>query len=771
LSGCILELSEKQLPIHDRFSPAGFLQGTMNNPSVDRPAVHGKRISPSTLLPFALVIAMVLLIVFSGFLWNRYSHYRLLQSRLATIEGLCADFVYYDEVLTMSARMAAASGNLSWEERYRGFDEKLSAALRQAKELAPEDLNDVATFSVDKANDKLVDMERRAFLLVHQGNLQEADALLDGTSYRDQKEIYRKGIDTIRAEIEERAGKTLASFQRQTVFGAAAFLVVLLILLVSMVGGTRSLQANFHRIQRAEAELRTLNESLEARVAERTAVLSRTTDALNNELAARKDIETALRETAENFQAGIDSAQDGIIVIDSSGNITSWNVASERMFGYSKAEAMGRDVCSLIVPDRYREAHATHFAEFRETGKGGAIRKTTELHGLRKNGTEFSLDMSLSALSLGGKRGAMSIVRDTSERKRAEEAIQKTNEKLAGMVTRLENLGAQSDNLRAMGGFLLSCSTIDEIHPVITQSMKKLLPGSAGAMFLLSPSTTDLESACTWGGFPEDADDMVFSPDACWGLTRGGLYVVDDMQTGVICTHLHHPAITAYACLPLMAKSEVLGLLHIRKQSAAGPEGVQAWVTGVRDVAPELGELLSLSVSNIRLREKLSIQSIRDPLTGLFNRRYMEESFQKEISRAARKQVSIAVVMLDIDHFKTFNDKHGHAAGDAVLVALAGFLKGRMRGGDVACRYGGEEFALILPECSLEDGVRRSSQLGEEFRTVRVSYGGGTLDPITLSMGVASYPLHGARPEELLGAADAALYRAKQEGRDRVVPA
>ncbi len=322
-----------------------------------------------------------------------------------------------------------------------------------------------------------------------------------------------------------------------------------------------------------------------------------------------------------------------------------------------------------------------------------------------------------------------------------------------------------------MGSFLLSCSTIDETRPVITQSMKNLFPGSAGALFLLSPSATDLEPAAAWGEFPDNAQDNVFSPDACWGLTRGSLYIVEDAQSGLVCRHLRHSPGTAYACLPLMAKSEALGLLHIRKQSAGGPDDVRTWVAGVKDVASELAEMLSLSVSNIRLREKLSVQSIRDPLTGLFNRRYMEESFQKEISRAARRQEPIGVVMLDIDHFKTFNDIHGHAAGDAVLVALAAFLKLRMRGGDVACRYGGEEFVILLPECSLDDAVKRVGQLAEELRTVRVSYAGETLGPVTVSMGVASFPLHGARPDALLGAADAAMYRAKQEGRDRIVRA
>ncbi|TAM56438.1 MAG: diguanylate cyclase [Acidobacteria bacterium] len=743
----------------------------MNNASVDSAPFHGRRFSPSTLLPLSLVLAMALLIVFGGFLWNRYSRFRSLQTRLTAVQGLSAELVYYDEALTMSATMAAATGDLRWEERYLAFGKKLSAALKRANELTSEALGGEATAFVDSANTRLVEMEQRAFLLVRQGHRQEAGDLLAGTAYRSQKDVYRKGIETINAELEEHATRALASFQRQTVVGACAFLAVLLILLVSTVQGTRSLQANFRRIQRAEEELRALNRNLEERVADRTTTLTRANVDLTNELEERRKVEASLRESEEQFRTGVASALDGIIVIDNDGNITSWNEASERMFGYSRDEAMGRNLHELIAPLRYRQAHAAHFEEFQRTGRGAAVGKTTELHGLRKDGTDFPVELSLSAISLRGRWGALGIVRDTSERKRAEEALQEANDTLAGVVSRLEKLGVQDENLRAMASFLLSCSTIDEIPPIITQSMKHLFPGTAGALFLLSPSSTDLEAAGTWGGLPGNAEDSVFPPDACWGLTRGGLYVVDDMQSGLICRHLRHSPGAAYACLPLMAKSEVLGLLHVRKHSAEGPDDVRDWVGGVKDVALELSELLSLSVSNIRLREKLSVQSIRDPLTGLFNRRYMEESFQKEISRAARRQEPIGVVMLDIDRFKTFNDLHGHAAGDAVLVALAAFLKQRMRGADVACRYGGEEFVIILPECSLDNAMKRAGQLAEELRTVRVSYAGETLGPVTVSVGVASFPLHGARPDALLGAADAAMYRAKQEGRDRVVRA
>jgi len=194
-------------------------------------------------------------------------------------------------------------------------------------------------------------------------------------------------------------------------------------------------------------------------------------------------------------------------------------------------------------------------------------------------------------------------------------------------------------------------------------------------------------------------------------------------------------------------------------------------IANLREMSSQLSELLSLSISNLRLSETLSIQSIRDPLTGLFNRRYTEEMLQREIYRAARKQHEIGVVMADIDHFKRFNDLYGHAAGDLVLAELAALLKTRMRGADIACRYGGEEFVLVFTEASLEDTMVRANQLKDEVKGLRVSYAGQEIGPIALSMGVSAYPVGGTRPEELLRAADAALYRAKQAGRDRVVSA
>jgi diguanylate cyclase (GGDEF)-like protein len=185
-------------------------------------------------------------------------------------------------------------------------------------------------------------------------------------------------------------------------------------------------------------------------------------------------------------------------------------------------------------------------------------------------------------------------------------------------------------------------------------------------------------------------------------------------------------------------------------------------------LAVAIAENLSLALANLKLRESLQNQAIHDPLTGLYNRRYLEETMDRELHRARRQETQLGVVMIDLDHFKDFNDTFGHAAGDALLSALANVITTGIRADDIACRYGGEEFLLIMPGASLETTRERADNLSQAVRNLQVKYQDQLLQSTTISLGVAIFPDHGLTAEEVIAAADAALYRAKQAGRDRV---
>jgi diguanylate cyclase (GGDEF)-like protein len=208
-------------------------------------------------------------------------------------------------------------------------------------------------------------------------------------------------------------------------------------------------------------------------------------------------------------------------------------------------------------------------------------------------------------------------------------------------------------------------------------------------------------------------------------------------------------------------------VLHVGCRAIAETGAPEATET-TRRLAEAVAAQLALGVANVKLRDVLRSQSIRDPLTGLFNRRYMEETLEREVRRAVRGRRPIAVLILDLDRFKQVNDRWGHAAGDALLRGLGALLQDGSRREDVACRYGGEEFVLVLPGTSLEDAGHRAEQLRAAVKSLRLRQEDEGPGSVSVSIGVAAYPDHALDTPGLLKAADAALYRAKREGRDRV---
>ena len=223
-----------------------------------------------------------------------------------------------------------------------------------------------------------------------------------------------------------------------------------------------------------------------------------------------------------------------------------------------------------------------------------------------------------------------------------------------------------------------------------------------------------------------------------------------------------------HACMPLKIRKETLGVLHL--QDGADDGGIAALQTDSGfELETRLASDIAYGIWNIRSREALRDLSIKDPLTGLFNRRYMDESLAQEQARSLRNRLQLAVIMIDIDDFRNFNDNFGHDAGDAVLRSLGEVFRRNARGSDVACRYGGEEFVLILSPSSSDGARRLAERIRQDVRQLSVSHAGRNLDGITLSLGVAMFPEQASDPAALIKAADVALYEAKNAGRDRVV--
>jgi diguanylate cyclase (GGDEF)-like protein len=260
------------------------------------------------------------------------------------------------------------------------------------------------------------------------------------------------------------------------------------------------------------------------------------------------------------------------------------------------------------------------------------------------------------------------------------------------------------------------CVSLEEASAVISRMGPHFFPDTSGALYLTSASRNVVERAVSWG---EGSDAEVFAPEDCWALRRGREHLVTEGGTAPRCKHLPEGASGTYLCVPLVAQGEALGQLFLR---TLGNSATWQDESG-RRLARTVADAVALALSNLRLRETLRFQSIRDPLTGLFNRRYLEETFERELSRAARTDALIGVVLFDIDHFKRFNDTFGHEAGDLVLKELGPLIKEHRRGEDIACRYGGEEFILVLPSVTLEATRLRAEALREATKRLALSSG------------------------------------------------
>jgi len=345
------------------------------------------------------------------------------------------------------------------------------------------------------------------------------------------------------------------------------------------------------------------------------------------------------------------------------------------------------------------------------------------------------------------------------ERALAQQELNLQNER---MVRELTLRSTRATGLAKMAELLQSCSDLKDIFAVVAGMAPKIFPELRGVVLVLNSSRDLLEIAASWSECQPPA--TTFSPGDCWALRTGHVHMVATGDSTAECRHVVSGQ-GAYACLPLMSQGGPIGVVHFQIIAPG------ALSEAVMLMANMFAEQVGLSVANLRLREALRDQSIRDALTGLFNRRYLEGTLEREIRRAVRSEQILGVLILDLDHFKKFNDTYGHDAGDTVLRETAAFLTKSVRAEDIVCRFGGEEFVIILPLADIKATQARAERIRSKIRELAILHQGKAVGMVTVSVGVAELPEHGTTPKTLLEAADAALYRAKREGRDRVVAA
>jgi len=361
----------------------------------------------------------------------------------------------------------------------------------------------------------------------------------------------------------------------------------------------------------------------------------------------------------------------------------------------------------------------------------------------------------------------LGIAQDITEPRRVQEQLRRTNDALASTVQELARRNLQMLALNETVDHLQGCATWKEAEAALGECVPEIFPQEAGGLYLIGPRRSILHPLVVWGS--PAAPDRSFPLTHCQALRRRREFWTEASHPPKPCLHYERQDGISDLCLSLRSQSQVLGLLHLRLTVGDDPEAAQDLKASVLRFAVNAAEQIALTLANIQLRETLQTQAIQDPLTGLYNRRFFNDALRRELQRSARRDTSMALLMIDLDHFKRVNDARGHEAGDRLLREVAAMLRRGVRAEDVIARYGGEEFMVLLPETGLSEGVVLAERLRMAFKELEVHHGGEPLGPLTLSVGVAARPESGTEVEELVQAADAALYRAKREGRDRVI--
>ena len=443
--------------------------------------------------------------------------------------------------------------------------------------------------------------------------------------------------------------------------------------------------------------------------------------------------------------------------MDASGRIIDWNHAAQRTFGYDRDEVVGRELAETIVPERLRQAHREGLARYLRTGERRILDERTELSAIHRDGYEFPIEITISCARPAGAGGGAdaagepifhAFLHDISERRLSEQV------------------------LRAMQSVTTAMARADTPEAALEAVLERLgqdMGWDVGAFWGVAGDGA-LDLVAGWAGGRVDASEferlsrqLRLEPGA--GLpgqamqSREPIWIQDyAADPGMLRARAARTAgLHSAVCVPATREGEVVGIieffctdLRLRDRAVVG---------ALASVGGHIGELLGVLEERDALVRRLETLALTDQLTGLPNRRAWEDTVSRELARAARDGLPVCVAVLDLDGFKRYNDDRGHLAGDGLLTRAAEAWRAELRGGDVLARYGGDEFAALIPGRALDTAV----VVVERLRRAAP-------DGCTCSGGVAMWD-GGESATELFGRADAALYVAKQSGRNQLAAA
>jgi diguanylate cyclase (GGDEF)-like protein/PAS domain S-box-containing protein len=469
-----------------------------------------------------------------------------------------------------------------------------------------------------------------------------------------------------------------------------------------------------------------------------------------------KSTGTALHTSELRYRRLFEASQDGILLLDAStGRIEDANPFMEDLLGYRQSELVGKSLWEISL---FKDIAANQLI-FEELKRNGYVRYE-DLPLQTKLGETKQVEFVSNIYQVDTRKMIQCNIRNISVRKAQEDKVEKIHEELLASVAELQRHDHELESLYKMNDLLQSCNTQAEAFHVISLMGNEIFDHPQGCLAILQPQNQYLELVLSWG------DSNLMKPnfllDDCWALRRGQVHIVKDPENDLVCNHFASQIINGYFCVPLMVQGETMGLLSMASQDDKRFQRQQ-------QLAVIVGDAIKMSISNLRLREKLREQALTDQLTGLGNRHFLEDNLSRELARTLSRDSTVCVTMLDIDNFKKFNDSYGHEIGDTLLQKLGEVLRDHLRPSDIKCRYGGEEFVVVLMDSSLAEVKQRLEKIRTMVKAIEIKNGKEYISGMTISIGIVEAHEDDRNTNQLLREADEALYSAKRAGRDRIV--